>query len=114
MNDSIKYALDETRIPKSWYNLMADLPSPPALVLHPGTLAPVGPSDLASLFALSLIMQEVSTEREIKIPEPVPASRSKDHRWAVRSATRSRVHNEPTAMANTSSVIPCARHRRGC
>jgi tryptophan synthase beta chain len=73
MNDSIKYALDETRIPKSWYNLMADLPSPPPLVLHPATLAPVGPSDLASLFPPSLIMQEVSTEREIEIPDPARA-----------------------------------------
>ena len=50
---------------------MADLPSPPPPVLHPGTLQPVGPDDLAPLFPMSLIMQEVSTEREIEIPEPV-------------------------------------------
>ncbi|MFN7981349.1 MAG: TrpB-like pyridoxal phosphate-dependent enzyme [Vicinamibacterales bacterium] len=71
MSDSVKYLLDETRIPKFWYNLMADLPSPPPAVLHPGTLQPVGPDDLAPLFPTSLIMQEVSTEREIEIPEPV-------------------------------------------
>src|SRR3954469_19632642 len=71
MSDSIKYLLDETRIPKSWYNLMADLPTPPPPVLHPGTLQPVGPDDLAPLFPMSLIAQEVSTEREIEIPEPV-------------------------------------------
>jgi len=71
MSDSIKYLLDETRIPKSWYNLMADLPTPPPPVLHPGTLQPVGPDDLAPLFPMSLILQEVSTEREIEIPGPV-------------------------------------------
>ena len=71
MSDSVKYLLDETRIPKHWYNLMADLPSPPPPVLHPGTLKPVGPDDLAPLFPMSLILQEVSTEREVEIPEPV-------------------------------------------
>jgi len=71
MSDSIKYLLDETRIPRSWYNLMADLPTPPPPVLHPGTLQPVGPDDLAPLFPMSLIAQEVSTEREIEIPAPV-------------------------------------------
>jgi tryptophan synthase beta chain len=71
MSDSIKYLLDETRIPKHWYNLVADLPSQPPPVLHPGTLMPVGPGDLAPLFPMSLIMQEVSTEREIEIPGPV-------------------------------------------
>ena len=71
MTDHVKYVLDEARIPKCWYNLMADLPSPPPPVLHPGTLKPVGPDDLAPLFPMSLIMQEVSTEREVEIPEPV-------------------------------------------
>ena len=71
MSDSVKYLLDETRLPRRWYNLMADLPSPPPPVLHPGTLKPVGPDDLAPLFPMSLILQEVSTERDIDIPEPV-------------------------------------------
>ncbi|HVG83487.1 MAG TPA: TrpB-like pyridoxal phosphate-dependent enzyme [Vicinamibacterales bacterium] len=71
MSETVKYLLDESRIPKSWYNLMADLPSPPPPVLHPGTMKPVGPDDLAPLFPLSLIMQEVSSAREIEIPEPV-------------------------------------------
>ena len=73
MADTIKYDLDETQLPKHWYNLVADLPTPPPAVLHPGTLKPVGPDDLAPLFPMSLIMQEVSTEREIEIPEPVRA-----------------------------------------
>jgi tryptophan synthase beta chain len=71
MTDTSKYLLDETRIPKYWYNLVADLPSPPPPVLHPGTLKPVGPDDLAPLFPMSLIAQEVTSEREVPIPEPV-------------------------------------------
>lgn len=71
MAETIKYLLAEDQIPKSWYNLMADLPSPPPPPLHPGTLQPLGPDDLAPLFPMSLIMQEVSAEREIGIPEPV-------------------------------------------
>ena len=71
MTDTVKYLLDESRIPKHWYNIMADLPSPPPPVLHPGTKQPVGPDDLAPLFPMELIMQEVSTQREIEIPEPV-------------------------------------------
>ncbi len=46
-------------MPKFWYNITADLPSPPPAVLHPGTLQPIGPDDLAPLFPMSLIMQEV-------------------------------------------------------
>ena len=71
MNDTVKYNLDESQIPKYWYNIAADLPKPPPAVLHPGTLQPIGPDDLAPLFPMALIMQEVSTEREIEIREPV-------------------------------------------
>jgi len=71
MSDTVKYLLDESRIPKSWYNLAADLPKPLPPVLHPGTGQPIGPDDLAPLFPMALIMQEVSAEREIEIPEPV-------------------------------------------
>src|SRR6202165_2111446 len=71
MAETIKYLLSEEQIPKSWYNLMADLPSPPPPPLHPGTLQPIGPADLAPLFPMALIGQEVSAEREIEIPEPV-------------------------------------------
>ncbi len=66
-----KYVLPEDRIPKSWYNIAADLPVPPAPVLHPGTGQPIGPADLAPLFPMALIGQEVSAERDIEIPEPV-------------------------------------------
>ncbi len=67
----MKYLLDETRLPKDWYNIIADLPRPPAPVLHPGTLQPIGPQDLEPLFPMALIAQEVATERYIEIPEPV-------------------------------------------
>lgn len=66
-----KFILDEDRIPRAWYNIVADLPTPPPPVLHPGTGQPIGPADLAPLFPMALIGQEVSTEREIEIPEPV-------------------------------------------
>ena len=71
MSDTLKYTLPEDRIPKSWYNIAADLPAPLPPVLHPGTLKPVGPDDLAPLFPISLIGQEVSAERHIEIPGPV-------------------------------------------
>lgn len=66
-----KFLLSEDRIPKVWYNVAADLPEPPPPVLHPGTGQPVGPDDLAPLFPMALIGQEVSTEREVEIPEPI-------------------------------------------
>jgi tryptophan synthase beta chain len=66
-----KFVLDESRLPRSWYNIAADLPVPPSPYLHPATLEPIGPADLAPLFPMALILQEVSAEREIEIPEPV-------------------------------------------
>src|SRR6201998_2069184 len=67
----IQYNLPQSRIPQAWYNILPDLPKPLAPVLHPGSLKPIGPDDLAPLFPMSLILQEVSTEREIEIPEEV-------------------------------------------
>jgi tryptophan synthase beta chain len=69
--DKSKFVLDESKLPKAWYNIIADLPMPLPPVLHPVTLQPVGPADLAPLFPMALIAQEVSTERYIEIPEPV-------------------------------------------
>ncbi|MEW6693380.1 MAG: TrpB-like pyridoxal phosphate-dependent enzyme [Pseudomonadota bacterium] len=71
MTTPTKFLLQESQMPKYWYNIAADLPKAPPPVLHPGTLQPVGPDDLAPLFPMELILQEVSTEREIEIPEPV-------------------------------------------
>lgn len=69
--DTIKYVMPEDRMPTSWYNIQADLPSPLPPPLHPATGQPIGPADLAALFPMALIMQEVSTERYIEIPEEV-------------------------------------------
>jgi tryptophan synthase beta chain len=66
-----KFLLDESKLPTAWYNINADLPVPPQPVLHPGTLEPVTPDFLAVLFPMNLIMQLVSPERWIEIPEPV-------------------------------------------
>jgi tryptophan synthase beta chain len=66
-----KIQMGEERIPKGWYNIMADLPVPLPPPLHPGTLQPVGPDDLAPLFPMALIMQEVAQDRYIDIPKPV-------------------------------------------
>jgi tryptophan synthase beta chain len=71
MSEKTKYLLDESQMPKSWYNIQADLPKALPPVLHPGTMQPVGPDDLAPLFPMELILQEVSTERDIDIPQPV-------------------------------------------
>jgi len=71
MSDRVKHLLDESRIPRFWYNVVADLPAPPPAVLHPGTGKPVGPGDLLPLFPMELILQEVTQEREVPIPEPV-------------------------------------------
>jgi len=71
MDDNVrrhKYMLTEDQMPTTWYNIMADLPTPPPPPLHPGTMQPVGPEDLAPLFPMELIMQEVSQERYIEIP----------------------------------------------
>jgi tryptophan synthase beta chain len=66
-----KYVLDESEMPKAWYNILPDLPRPLPPVLHPGTQKPVGPDDLAPLFPMALILQEVSQDRYIEIPDPV-------------------------------------------
>lgn len=70
-NDQYKYLLSEHDMPKEWYNVSADMPVPPTPTLHPQTMEPVTPEFLNVLFPMSLIMQEVSTERFIDIPEEV-------------------------------------------
>ncbi len=69
--DTVKYVLPEDRMPTAWYNIQADLPSPAPPPLHPGTGQPIGPDDLAPLFPMALILQEVSTAPSIEIPEEI-------------------------------------------
>jgi len=71
MDERTKFTLNENEIPTQWYNVLADLPEPLPPVLHPGTGKPITPDDLAPLFPMELIKQEVSTERWIEIPEEV-------------------------------------------
>jgi tryptophan synthase beta chain len=69
--ENIRFDIPQSEIPRSWYNIQADLPRPLPPVLHPGTHQPVGPADLSPLFPMALIMQEVSQERYIEITEEV-------------------------------------------
>ncbi|MBK9123836.1 MAG: TrpB-like pyridoxal phosphate-dependent enzyme [Chloroflexi bacterium] len=71
MSDTVRFDLPQSDIPTHWYNIQADLPRPLPPVLHPGTHQPVGPDDLAPLFPIDLILQEVSQDRYIEIPEEV-------------------------------------------
>jgi tryptophan synthase beta chain len=71
MTDQTRFLLNESDLPKFWYNINADNPVPPTPVLHPGTLEPVTPDFLSVLFPMDLILQEISTERYIEIPEEV-------------------------------------------
>src|SRR5690242_21854696 len=66
-----KILLPEDELPTRWYNVLHDLPTPPPAVLHPGTGQPVGPEDLAPLFPMDLILQEVSQDQYVDIPGEV-------------------------------------------
>jgi len=69
--DEIKILLSEKEIPTRWYNIQADMPNLPKPPLNPATRQPAGPDDLKPIFPMSLIMQEVSTERWIEIPDEI-------------------------------------------
>jgi tryptophan synthase beta chain len=93
------FLLDQSQLPRRWYNVAADMPNPMQPVLHPGTGQPVGPDDLAPLFPMELIGQEVSTDAEIAIPEEVldiyrlwrPTPLNRAHRLEAAVGTRSRI-----------------------
>ena len=99
MDHQVKYLLDESEMPRQWYNVIPDLPSPPPPPLHPGTGQPVGPDDLAPLFPMELILQEVSEEPEIPIPDEVlqiyslwrPTPLFRAHRLEQAVGTKSRI-----------------------
>jgi tryptophan synthase beta chain len=71
MGEPTKILLDESEIPRRWYNLVPDLPAPPPPPLHPGTHEPIGPEALAPLFPMALIEQEVTSERYVDVPDEV-------------------------------------------
>ncbi|HSS56785.1 MAG TPA: pyridoxal-phosphate dependent enzyme, partial [Solirubrobacteraceae bacterium] len=109
-----KILLPERDIPRAWYNILADAPSPPQPPLHPGTGQPIGPDDLAPLFPIDLIMQEVSTEREIAIPEEVidvlrlwrPTPLYRAHRLERALGTRSRIYYKYEGVSPAGSHKP--------
>lgn len=94
-----KYFLEIDELPKYWYNIQADLPTPLDPFLHPGTMKPIGPEDLAPLFAMELIKQEVSQERYIEIPEEV---RELYKGW--RSTPLHRARNLEKALGTTAKI----------
>jgi len=71
MSENTRFLLSESDLPRFWYNIGADMPVPPTPVLHPQTMQPVTPEFLGVLFPMDLILQEISTERHIEIPEEV-------------------------------------------
>ena len=109
-----KFQLDETQLPRRWYNIAPDLPSAPQPVLHPGTGEPVGPDDLAPLFPMELIGQEVSDAPEIPIPEPVreilrlwrPTPLFRAHRLEQALGTRSRIFYKYEGVSPAGSHKP--------
>jgi len=109
-----KIVLPESEIPRSWYNVLAEAPTPPQPPLHPGTGQPIGPDDLAPLFPIDLILQEVSTDREIPIPEEVldvlrlwrPTPLYRAHRLERAIGTRSRIYYKYEGVSPAGSHKP--------
>ena len=120
MSETSKYVLGEDRISKSWYNIAADLPPLPP-VLHPGTGKPIGPEDLAPLFPMALILQEVSQDRHIEIPQPVrdvykmwrPTPLYRAHRLEKHLGTKARIFykyegTSPAGSHKPNTAVPQA------
>ncbi|MBD3181885.1 TrpB-like pyridoxal phosphate-dependent enzyme [Candidatus Poribacteria bacterium] len=100
MPDRTKFILDEKSIPAQWYNIQADLPEPLPPPLHPATGNPVGPDDLAPLFPMELIKQEVSTERWIDVPGEIL-----DVYKLWRPTTLFRAHNLEKALDTPARIF---------
>ena len=101
-------------VPTHWYNLAADLPEPMPPHLHPGTREPLGPEDLAPLFPMALIMQEVSTERYVEIPQAVreiyaqwrPSPLVRAHRLERAMGTKAKIYYKYEGVSPTGSHKP--------
>jgi len=109
-----KILLDESELPTQWYNVVPDLPSPPPPPLHPGTLQPVGPDDLAPLFPMDLIAQEVTGERYVDIPGEVldvyklwrPSPLYRAHRLEQALSTPARIYYKYEGVSPAGSHKP--------
>jgi tryptophan synthase beta chain len=121
-----KILLDESQLPTQWYNLVPDLPSPPPPPLHPGTLQPVGPDDLAPLFPEELIAQEVTSERYVDIPGEVlhvyrlwrPSPLYRAHRLEKALGTPARIYYKyegvsPAGSHKPNTAVPQAYYNAG-
>ena len=101
-------------VPTHWYNLSADLPEPVPPHLHPGTKEPLGPEDLAPLFPMGLIMQEVTTERYVEIPQTVreiyalwrPSPLVRAHRLERALGTKARIYYKYEGVSPAGSHKP--------
>src|SRR2546423_10671449 len=109
-----KFLLAESQLPRRWYNIRSDMPTAPQPVLHPSTGQPVGPDDLAPLFPMELIGQEVSEDAEIPIPEEVldiyslcrPTPLYRAHRLERALGTRSRIFYKYEGVSPPGSHKP--------
>ncbi len=109
-----KYLLREDQIPRHWYNILGDLRSPPEPVLHPGTKKPVTPDDLAPLFPMALIEQEMSAQKEIPIPEEIrevlakwrPSPLFRAHALEKKLGTRSHIYYKYEGVSPSGSHKP--------
>jgi tryptophan synthase beta chain len=114
MTERTKILLDEDQIPTAWYNVIPDLPTPPPPVLHPGTGQPIGPDDLAPLFPMALIGQEVSQDRHVDIPGPVldvyrlwrPSPLFRAHRLEKALGTPARIYYKYEGVSPAGSHKP--------
>ena len=125
MTQRIKIVLDEKEIPREWYNIQADMPNPMKPPLHPGTLEPIKPEELGAIFPMNLVEQEMSTERWIKIPEPVmekfalwrpsPLYRAVNFEKAIGTKSKIYYKNEgvsPAGSHKPNSAIPQAYYNK--
>jgi tryptophan synthase beta chain len=109
-----KILLDESQLPTQWYNVVPDLPSPPPPPLHPATMQPVGPDDLAPLFPMDLIAQEVTGERFVDIPGEVldvyklwrPSPLYRAHRLEQALGTPARIYYKYEGVSPAGSHKP--------
>ncbi len=120
-----KVVLPDREIPKQWYNIMADMPNLPKPPLHPATKQPVGPDDLSAIFPMSLIEQEMTTQRWIDIPEEVlkiyslwrPSPLYRAHRLEAALGTPAKIYYKyegvsPAGSHKPNTAIPQAYYNK--